>query len=378
MAAPSIRDCHLKQNTTWGVKFIMNKFTVSLCVSLIFSGFTAQSALAHHSGAPHYFMDQDITLADVTVTKWAMVNPHSYIFFDAVSPETGEVESWRCEGSSRNALQQLGYTDDTFKAGQKLTISGHPARRENNVCVMTGFIFDDGTEVTTRTALPSDRAVYVETVADTAPREEYLENGQPNISGYWVGGNGPNWSSGGSYDISEAGLAAQAEYEQIYDDPSIHCDIGNIFFGWTHDGHTNSITQDNEKVTLLYGYMDFVRTIHLNMEEHPDNIVPSRGGHSIGHWEDKTLVVDTTGFTAGVLHPLQGILHSDQMHTVERIHYDPQSESLIMDYEISDPLYLNSVYTGSRRQEVSAKPYEPYNCTELSGDNNKRPEERGS
>lgn len=344
--------------------------------ALLIIGFT-QSVDAHHSGAPHYFLDQRITLEDVRVTEWAMVNPHSYIYFDATSPETGETENWRCEGGSRNSLQRLGYTDETFVPGQRISISGAPARREANVCVMTSFTFDDGTEVTTRDSLPEDRAVYVATVADSTPRTEYLENGQPNISGYWVGSNRSHFS-GGDYDISEAGLAAQASYEQIYDDPSIHCDIGNIFFGWIHDGHTNSITQDDDKITMQYGYMDFVRTIHLNMDDHPEDIQPSRGGHSIGHWEDNTLVVDTIGFTAGVLHPLTGVQHSDQMRTVERISYDAEENALVTSYEIHDPINLNSVYSATIPQAVSSKAYEPYNCTELSGDNNRRPEDRES
>ena len=356
----------------------MKKFLAGISTTLVIFGF-AHSSFAHHSSAPHYFLDQIITLEDVTVTEWALVNPHSYIYFDVTSPDTGEVVNWRCEGASRNALQRLGYTDDTFAAGQKLmAVSGHPARREGDVCTMTGFTFDDGTGGDIRAPLPVDRAIYVEAVVDTTPRAEYLENSQPNISGYWVGGNGPRWTTSGTYDISAAGLAAQSSYEQIYDDPSIQCDVGTIFFGWTHDGHTNAITQEGDQITMLYGYMDFVRTIYLDMDEHPSDIVPSRGGHSIGHWEGTTLVVDTIGFTPGVLHPLQGILSSDQMQTVERISYDAESNSLQRSYEINDPLYLNSVYSASDHQAVSSKPYEPYNCTELSGDNNKRPEERGS
>ena len=34
----------------------------------------------------------------------------------------------------------------------------------------------------------------------------------------------------------------------------------------------------------------------MDMKEHPDHIVPTRAGHSIGRWEDGALVVDTVGF----------------------------------------------------------------------------------
>ncbi len=47
---------------------------------------------------------------------------------------------------------------------------------------------------------------------------------------------------------------------------------------------------------MTYGFMNIVRTIHLDMDSHPENITPSLAGHSIGKWEGDTLVVDTIGF----------------------------------------------------------------------------------
>ncbi len=60
---------------------------------------------------------------------------------------------------------------------------------------------------------------------------------------------------------------------------------------------------------------------------------------------------------------------------MERFHYDADSKELTRDYVIEDPLYLNSPYTGQDKQGISAEPYVPFNCTELSGKNNLRPEE---
>ena len=176
--------------------------------------------------------------------------------------------------------------------------------------------------------------------------------------------------------LTAAGQAAQDAYEQIYDDPGIHCDIGNIFFGWTHDAHVNEIRQYDDRIEMRYGYMDFVRTIHLNVDEHPEDIVPSRGGHSIGRWEGGTLVIDTVGFSEGVLHPLRGIRNSDQMTATERFTYDRENRTLNSSYVAVDPLFLAEPYTGQATMGISARPYEPYDCTELSGDNNRRLEDR--
>ena len=55
-----------------------------------------------------------------------------------------------------------------------------------------------------------------------------------------------------------------------------------------------------ESLIRLY---NFERSIHVDMAKHPDQLTPSYAGHSIGHWEGNTLVVDTVGFAAGVLSP---------------------------------------------------------------------------
>jgi hypothetical protein len=370
--------------------------------SLLMLGLTT-SVAAHHSSAPHFDNSVDLTLEGV-VTDWKMVNPHGYIYFDVTTD--GETVNWRCETTSASALSRMGFTNETFEVGAKITIKGNPARREANHCYASSFVFADGSEVARYGSLASDTATDSTEGAEGTteqPRAEYLADGQPNISGYWVrggrggppgggppggrppggrpppgaGGRGPGGPGGGSnYESTEAALAVQEAYEQIYDDPSIHCDIANILFGWTHDSHVNAITQEKDKVIIQYGYMDYVRTIHLGMSEHPDNIVPSRGGHSIGGWVDAVLVVDTVGFTTGVLHPLSGVPHSDQMHTVEKISYDAESKTLKRSYVIEDPLYLKSNASGHDEMSISEKAYEPYNCTELSGDNNTRPEDR--
>lgn len=361
---------------------------------------------AHHSNAPHFDSTKEVSVSGI-VTKWALVNPHAYIYFD-VTDENGEVNNWRCELSSATSMGRNGYTQETFFPGQEIAVVGSPARREDYHCGLSSFVFPDGTIVARNDALPEDKRVGAlpAVVAENKPRTEYLDNGQPNISGYWLrsgrggppsgqvgqpgaapadgpprggapgGGPGGGGPRGRQIALTDAGLAAQNAYEQIYDDPGIHCDIGNIFFGWTHDSHVNEITQYDDRIVMQYGYMDFVRTIHLNMDKHPEDIVPSRGGHSIGRWEDDTLVIDTVGFTQGILSALGGIPNSDQMYATEKFWYDKENQTLNSAYTAVDPLFLKEPYTGQAAMRTSSTPYEPYNCTELSGDNNRRPEDR--
>lgn len=184
------------------------------------------------------------------------------------------------------------------------------------------------------------------------------------------GGGGPG---GARPQASAAGIAAAAGYEQPFDDPAIQCDIANIIFGWTHDENVNGITQDGSTITLQYGYMDFVRTVHMDQREHPRGLALTRGGHSIGSWDGDTLVVDTVALEAGVLVPISGVMFSDQAHVVERFTLDAGAGTLTREYRVEDPLYLAQPWSGRDVMSRSSEPYLPYECVELSGDNNKRP-----
>ena len=140
-----------------------------------------------------------------------------------------------------------------------------------------------------------------------------------------------------------------------------------------HDQNVNEIRLAQREVSLRYGYMDLVRTVHLDMTEHPQNVPAGLAGHSIGHWEDGALVVDTTGFAPGVLMPMMGLMHSARMHVVERFSVDSTGNVLTRRYTVDDPLYLAAPYSGSDVVLRSSEPATPYHCVELSGRNNQRP-----
>ena len=62
-----------------------------------------------------------------------------------------------------------------------------------------------------------------------------------------------------------------------------------------------------------------VRRIFTDGRPHPANMAHTFNGHSIGHWEGDTLVVDTVGMLEDTILDRTGIQLSDQRHTVERI-----------------------------------------------------------
>lgn len=324
-------------------------------------------AQAHHSAAPHFDMSKSVKVVGM-VTSFRFVNPHSYIYFTEREADGRSVE-WRCELPARTALARLGWTEDLFKVGRTVTITGAPARREANVCYLDTLTTDTGTRYS------REQQVSRVVMAAPAPRAARDESGHPNLAGQWVAaGRGPPLAMlFGPPQATAAGQTAASRYDQRFDDPAVHCSPANIVFGWTHDSNVNRITQTRDAITLQYGYMDLVRVIHLNQTRHPGSIEPSLSGHSIGRWERDVLVVDTVAFAPGVLIPMAGLMHSDQLQVTERFTVDAAHSTLKRDYTVTDPLYLKQPWRGSDTQRSTAEPYRAFACEELSGRNNQRP-----
>ena len=143
----------------------------------------------------------------------------------------------------------------------------------------------------------------------------------------------------------------------------MRCETTSIIFDWTFDGPVNRITQNKDTIVLQYGQMGFTRTVHMNVDKHPAAIKPSRGGHSIGRWENDVLIVDTVGFAPGVLSP--PVLNSDKLHIVEKFSLDPKTMMLSRSYNAEDPVYFKGQYAGSDTIQVADLPYKPDPCKEL-------------
>jgi hypothetical protein len=95
---------------------------------------------------------------------------------------------------------------------------------------------------------------------------------------------------------------------------------------------------------IAEAYMQ-VRHIYTDGRGHPDDPDLTFNGHSIGHWEGDTLVVDSVGFTTDTsLGMNMGTRHSDKMHIVERFHLkDPKT--LEITTTIDDPEALAKPWT---------------------------------
>jgi hypothetical protein len=335
----------------------------------------AAQLFAHHGAAAHFDPD-DLVSLDGAVTEMRFVNPHAFVHFDVTSA-SGQTTEWRCELTGATLLRRRGWTPETIVAGQQISLVGARARREANSCAVESMVIDNATVVLEGDVI--EGAEIRSAVADlgmTPPRPKYLDNGQPNLSGGWIAriGGGRGIAKDGPPEPTEAGLAASERFDFRFDNPVISCQSGNIVTDWYRQSHINDIQQEEDRIVIRHGYLDMVRTIHLDLSEHPENLVPSVEGHSIGWWEEDTLVVDTVGFDERALIPRSEIMISEQAHVEEHFRYDEANRTLVRDFMVEDPLYLARPYTGRNVSDISADPYQRFNCVDLSGENNRRPD----
>ncbi|PYU00841.1 MAG: hypothetical protein DMG38_06010 [Acidobacteria bacterium] len=87
----------------------------------------AVPSLRGHHGLAQFDTKHPVRLQG-TVTDFRLVNPHAYIYAD-VKDEQGKVRNWKLELGSLGMLTRFGgWTRDTVRRGDQITVEGFPAK----------------------------------------------------------------------------------------------------------------------------------------------------------------------------------------------------------------------------------------------------------
>jgi Family of unknown function (DUF6152) len=121
------------------------KARVALLIGVALISLVAATAYAHHSFAM-FEMDKDVTYSGV-VLEYKWVNPHVHITID-IKPgpnvDPAVVGTWDVEGGSTNIMGRQGWTRATFKAGDAITLVGHPMKDGSKGISLFYAIMPDG------------------------------------------------------------------------------------------------------------------------------------------------------------------------------------------------------------------------------------------
>ena len=112
------------------------------CAVFIAVLLASTSTLAHHSNSA--FDPEKVVVLTGTVTQWRWVNPHVWIFLSVDDGKGGKVE-WQIEGRPPGILARSGWSKNTFKPGDRITVDFSPARDGSHTGLTTRVTLADGT-----------------------------------------------------------------------------------------------------------------------------------------------------------------------------------------------------------------------------------------
>ena len=100
------------------------KFVVIAAVVLLAS---AGRVLAHHSFSAEFDASKPFKMTG-SVTKVEWMNPHTFFYIDVADEKTKKVTNWAMEMGSPNGLMRQGWTRNSMKVGDKVTVEGSLAK----------------------------------------------------------------------------------------------------------------------------------------------------------------------------------------------------------------------------------------------------------
>jgi hypothetical protein len=315
---------------------------------------------AHHSFAPHFDSNKRVSISG-TVKEFESRNPHTYVHLAAVD-ENGLTREYVCESHGVTQLQRNGITPSMLKAGTKVRVTGPISRHDPYMCFFDTVEFSDGRSLSVNGQAQAGR-----TTASLPTRKDIVGSWllTPSLSRTT---NGPSAMS----LLTPAGQRAVDAYDPFRDDPTFRCDPVAIRRVWAAPGTPLEITRDGRNVVLHHEWMDVRRLIAIDSKDHPKNGRRSSLGHSIGHFEGDTLVIETANFSSGVLNqyveqpgqPTRGLPHSSALTTVERLRLDVARQRLVLEITDVDPEFFQQPLSTLTYEYVpSDLKVEPFNCS---------------
>ena len=97
------------------------------CAALLAITASSRPAAAHHSFAAEFDGSKVVTLVG-KVTKVEWTNPHAFFYIDVKNDKSNQVENWAAELNSPNFLMRQGWTRDSMKLDDTVTVQGAIAK----------------------------------------------------------------------------------------------------------------------------------------------------------------------------------------------------------------------------------------------------------
>ena len=322
---------------------------IVVILTLLLSG----TAASHHSDAG---LDmENLTTFEGTVTGFYWRNPHVYFTLET-NGGTGEPVEWSMQLGSIPSASRMGWTENTLSIGERVVTRVHAA--------VNGRPYGLVDSVDMENSVISGVNFYKPAVQESAS----------SLEGLWMTDHASLPDGEFEFDafilahieLTEKGRAALEAFDPLSEENPMAGCIGRPTPGMLLSSTLFPIEfvfQDDDIILIQTEYWDEVRTVHMDGRGHPDISERFQTGHSIGHWEGETLVVDTTNFTDHRAPYQIGVPSGGQKHVIERYRLIDGGERIALEFVVEDPEYMSSPIRHAR--ELIYSPHvvpEPYNC----------------
>lgn len=278
---------------------------------------------AHHSEAA-YNHDTIATIQGI-VTRVTWRNPHVYIYVNTTN-DAGQTEEWKVETGSIPMMARSGWGPDTIVAGESISIQAYPENRpEIKEAIMLSLEKDDGSNLAQKDVLN------LPVIA------------AEGFSGIWKRrpGDGSTYTKQlANLKLTDAGLAAQNAYDIEHDNPLAAC----IGFPTPRllntTGYLFEIEELDDRIIIYSEYLDSHRTVYIDGRGHPEGEERTIQGHSIGHWDNQILTIDTRLFADHRSPNRNGVPSGSQKHVIEKYRLSDDKTRMFIEVFMEDPEYL--------------------------------------
>jgi hypothetical protein len=303
----------------------------------------ANAAQAHHSFATHYDASKSTQINGV-VTRWDFRSPHSFIFMN-VPKDGGGVTPYEVELHSLPVLTRMGYSSNTFKPGDRITVNAWPNRSPTNPLVFgIGVITAGGASLGEFPPIRNVKSAFL------------AASGARRVQGRWqVPQPGEPASFERPMSLTSTGLAAVASYDP-QKSPANDCEPYNVP-GTFLTPYLFDIRIGEREAVIRHEAYNIIRRVPLGADA--AQVEPSGVfGKARAHIEGNELVVESSGYPAsawGLALAVDenglgaDIPSSTQKSVVERFSVSDDGLTLNLRYTVTDPVYLTKPYTGTAK-----------------------------
>jgi hypothetical protein len=329
----------------------------------------ALPAVAHHSIAAAFDEKKPVTVKGM-VTKYEFTNPHVYVYIDA--QDKGQTTKWAAEFESALDQMRVGWSADSVKSGDAVTIEGIAARDGSKTISGKSITLPGGKKLAM--APPDIKLAPKNPSKKDAPKwpNGHVRLGvEPGARGFWADPSVGSLyeASAGNIRMSRDGQLANIadsakvapfqpwakglyEYRQknmLRDDPMAFClpPGGPRQF---EDRYGIQIVEQPERNRIFVmsgGGNRNWRLIYLDGRTNPDpeEVTPTYYGYSTGKWAGDTLTVETTAFAERFWFSNGGLPHTENLRLTEKF-TRPDFNTLRYEVTVNDPGAYTRPWTG--------------------------------